>query len=171
MLLSAIAIPSLLNKIPLATLACVLLLVGYKLAKPQIFRKIYAEGYEQFAPFMATIAGMLIFDLLKGVGIGMLVAIEFILYHNFRNACSHVKEAEGANHKHKITLSEEVSFLNKGKILQILNELPDGSKVLIDGSKSTSIHHDVNEIIKNFQTSSKTRNISLEIKGINLNQK
>lgn len=171
LLLSAIAIPSLLNKIPLATLACVLLLVGYKLAKPQIFRKIYAEGYEQFAPFMATIAGMLIFDLLKGVGIGMLVAIAFILYHNFRNACSHVKEAEGPNHKHKITLSEEVSFLNKGKILQILNELPEGSKVLIDGSKSTSIHHDVNEIIKNFQTSSKTRNISLEIKGINLNQK
>lgn len=170
LLISAIAIPSLLNMIPLATLACVLLVVGYKLAKPQIFKKVYAEGFEQFVPFVTTIAGMLVFDLLKGVGIGMAVAMAFILYHNFRNACSHVKEVEGANHKHKITLSEEVSFLNKGKILQILNEIPSDSKAVIDGSKSTSIHPDVIEIISNFQIGAKARNISLEIKGINLNQ-
>jgi SulP family sulfate permease len=170
LLISAIAIPSLLNMVPLATLACVLLVVGYKLAKPQIFKKIFAEGYEQFIPFLATIAGMLIFDLLKGVGIGMIMAIGFIIYHNFRNACSHIKESEGANHRHKITLSEEVSFLNKGKILQILNEIPGGSKAVIDGSKSTSIHPDIIEIITNFQVGAKAKNISLEIRGINLNQ-
>ncbi len=85
LLICAISIPEILNMIPLATLACVLLLVGYKLAKPEIFVEIYKSGRENFLPFIATIAGMLVFDLLKGVGIGMLVATFFILRHNYHN--------------------------------------------------------------------------------------
>jgi MFS superfamily sulfate permease-like transporter len=168
LLVSAISIPSFLNMIPLATLACVLIVVGYKLAKPQIFKKVYSEGYEQFAPFIATILGMLIFDLLKGVGIGMIVAIAFILYHNFQNACSQIKESDGLN-AHKIVLSEEVSFLNKGKILQILNDTPPNSILVIDGTKSKVVHHDVIEIISDFRIAAKSKNISLQIKGIKLN--
>ncbi len=168
LLVSAISIPSFLNMIPLATLACVLIVVGYKLAKPQIFKKVYSEGYEQFAPFIATILGMLIFDLLKGVGIGMIVAIAFILYHNFQNACSQIKESEVLN-THKIVLSEEVSFLNKGKILQILNDTPPNSILVIDGTKSKVVHHDVIEIISDFRITAKSKNISLQIKGIKLN--
>ena len=170
LLISAIAIPSLLNMIPLATLACILLLVGYKLAKPSLFQQMYKLGWEQFVPFVATIAGMLVFDLLKGVGLGMCVAIFFILYHNLRNSYQKVEDKEGKGHSHVIKLSEEVSFLNKGSILQMLNQIPPESTVVIDGTKSTSIHHDVIEIIHDFQTNAKTKNISLEIKGINFKQ-
>jgi len=170
LLISAVAIPSLLNMIPLSTLACILLLVGYKLAKPDIFKKMYKLGYEQFVPFVATIIGMLVFDLLKGVGVGMAAAIFFILYNNFRNSYQKVEDKEGKGHSHVIKLSEEVSFLNKGSILQMLNQIPAESKVVIDGTKSTSIHHDVIEIIEDFQTNAKTKNISLEIKGINFKQ-
>jgi len=85
LLICAVSIPGILNMIPLATLACVLLLVGYKLAKPELFIEIYKSGRENFLPFIATIAGMLVFDLLKGVGIGMLVATFFILRHNYHN--------------------------------------------------------------------------------------
>lgn len=170
LLISAVAIPSLLNMIPLSTLACILLLVGYKLAKPDIFKQMYKLGYEQFVPFVATIIGMLVFDLLKGVGIGMAAAIFFILYNNFRNSYQKVEDKEGKGHSHVIKLSEEVSFLNKGSILQMLNQIPAESKVVIDGTKSTSIHHDVIEIIQDFQTNAKTKNISLEIKGINFKQ-
>lgn len=88
LLISAITIPNLLNMIPLATLACILIVVGYKLAKPEIFRKMYKLGYENFLPFIATVIGMLAFDLLKGVGLGMLVAIFFILRHNQRSKTS-----------------------------------------------------------------------------------
>ncbi len=170
LLISAVAIPSLLNMIPLSTLACILFLVGYKLAKPDIFKQMYKLGYEQFVPFVATIIGMLVFDLLKGVGIGMAAAIFFILYNNFRNSYQKVEDKEGRGHSHVIKLSEEVSFLNKGSILQMLNQIPAESKVVIDGTKSTSIHHDVIEIIQDFQTNAKTKNISLEIKGINFKQ-
>ncbi|MBM5782259.1 MAG: SulP family inorganic anion transporter [Pelagibacterales bacterium] len=168
LLISAIAIPNLLNMIPLATLACILLVVGYKLVKPSIFKQMYKMGYEHFIPFIVTIIGMLVFDLLKGVGIGIVAAIIFILYNNFRNSFSRIEEKEGKNNKHIIKLSEEVSFLNKGSILQMLKEIPSDSTVIIDGSKSTSIHYDVIEIIQDFITNAKTKNISVEIKGINL---
>lgn len=171
LLVSAITIPDLLNMIPLATLACILLVVGYKLANPKFFHDMYKLGSEQFVPFILTIAGMLIFDLLKGVGIGMLAAILFILYNNFINDCKRVIDKEGENHKHTIILSEEVSFLNKGKILRILREVPRGSKAIIDGSKSTSIHHDIVEIIRDFKINAKARNIDFEIKGIDFRKK
>ncbi len=83
LLISAISIPHLLNMIPLATLACILLSVGYKLAKPKIFKDMYALGFENFAPFIVTILGMLFFDLLKGVGLGMLTATFFVLRYSY----------------------------------------------------------------------------------------
>lgn len=166
LLISAVSIPSLLNMIPLATLACILLVVGYKLAKPAIFKQMYNLGAEQFVPFIATIIGMLVFDLLVGVGIGMAAAIYFVLYTNFRNSYHSVEDKEKGN-RHMINLSEEVSFLNKGGILQMLQNIPEGSTVVIDGTKSKSIHYDVVEIIRDFRTNAKTKNITLEIKGIN----
>lgn len=168
LLLSAIAIPHILNMIPLATLACILLVVGYKLANPKLFKTMYNLGFEQFIPFILTIAGMLIFDLLKGVGIGMIASILFILHNNFVNACKRITDKEGENHKHTIILSQEVSFLNKGRILQILKEIPNDCEVIIDGTNSKSIHHDIIEIIRDFKTNAKSQNIDLQIKNINL---
>lgn len=164
--ISAMVIPDLLNMIPLSSLACILVMVGYKLAKPKIFKEVFKLGFEQFAPFIATIIFMIFFDLLKGVGAGMVVAIGFILFNNFRNAYSHVSEVEGNNKTLKIVLSEEVSFLNKGKILQLLNQIPNNSKVIIDASKCSSIHYDIVEIISDFKASCEERNIKLETRGL-----
>ncbi|HET6243801.1 MAG: SulP family inorganic anion transporter [Bacteroidetes bacterium] len=169
LLISAITIPALLNMIPLATLASILFVVGYKLAKPALFKQVYKQGWEQFVPFIATIVGILLTDLLKGIAIGMAVAIFYILRNNFRNPFYNTKEEKHPNHEHLIVLSEEVSFLNKGNILQMLNHIPANSKVIIDGTKSKSIHYDVIEIIQNFQIHAKTIGITLEVKGINLN--
>lgn len=167
LLICAISIPKILNMIPMASLACILFVVGYKLAKPALFKQMYKLGWEQFIPFIATVAGMLFFDLLKGVGIGMIVAIFYILRDNFRNSHQHITDTENKN-SHVIELAQEVSFLNKGSILQIIKDIPEDSKVLIDGSKSTSIDFDVIEILKDFKTNAKSKNISLTIKGINL---
>ncbi len=167
LLVSAITIPKLLNMIPLSSLACVLLMVGYKLAKPQIFKHMYKLGSEQFVPFILTIIAMILTDLLKGVGVGMIAAIIYLLYNNFCNAYHQIEGKGGKGNKYIIKLAEEVSFLNKGSILRMLKAIPENSEVLIDGRKSSSIHYDVIEMLHDFKTTAKTKNISLEIKGIN----
>lgn len=166
-----IAIPNLLNMIPLATLAAVLFVVGYKLAKPSLFKQMYKQDWEQFVPFLATVIGILLTDLLKGIGIGMAVAIFYILRNNLRNPFKLVNQVEVSGYSHHIVLSEEVSFLNRGKIIETLGEIPTQSKVLIDGSKSKFIHYDVLEIVKDFLVRAKNEGIEVEIKGKKLNKK
>ncbi len=165
LLMCAVSIPKILNMIPFASLACILLFVGYKLANPKVLWQVKKLGNEQFIPFLATIFGMLVFDLLKGVVLGMIVAIIFVLINNFRNAFEQVNEKHHRN-KFTITLAQEVSFLNKGKILQLLKSIPDNSEVMIDGSKSVFIDYDVYEIIKDFEINAKSRNIQLQLKAI-----
>ncbi len=162
----AITIANLLNMIPLATLATILFIVGYKLAKPSLFKAMYKQGKEHFIPFLATIIGILMTDLLTGIGIGMAFAIFYLLLNNFRNAYD-VKDVSNSPHDHHIVLSEEVSFLNKGGILQMLNEIPENSKVLIDASLSKFIHRDVIEIIQDYTVHAKTmKNIQVEVIGL-----
>ncbi len=164
--IAAITIANLLNMIPLATLATILFIVGYKLAKPSLFKAMYKQGREHFIPFLATIIGILLTDLLTGIGIGMAFAIFYLLLNNFRNAYD-VKDVANSPHDHHIVLSEEVSFLNKGGILQMLNEIPENSKVLIDASLSKFIHRDVIEIIQDYIVHAKTmKNIQVEVIGL-----
>jgi MFS superfamily sulfate permease-like transporter len=169
LLICAILIPNILNMIPLATLAAILFVVGYKLAKPAIFKAVFKLGWEQYVPFMATIIGILFTDLLKGIGIGMAVAVFIILRHNYKNPFYFLKSADTEKNEFRIQLAEEVSFLNKGSILQLLNNLPNDSHVVIDDSKSKVIDYDALEVIENFVAGSKLRNISVEL--INLKTK
>jgi len=163
----AILIPTFLNMIPLACLAAVLLMVGYKLAKVSLFKEMYKIGWEQFLPFLVTIIAILFTDLLKGIGIGMVFAIFYILRKNYRTSYFFHKNEVKAGEQIRIVLSEEVTFLNKASIQLMLEELPENSNVLIDGSRSTNIDYDVVEIIQNFKKHGATiKNITLELKNI-----
>jgi MFS superfamily sulfate permease-like transporter len=162
LLASVLLIPGLLNLIPLSSLAAILLVVGYKLTKVSLFKSQAQLGKAQFLPFITTIIGIVVFDLLIGIGLGMGVSVIYILLYNFKN--SHFlqeKELESGHTLH-ITLSEEVSFLNKGALIKTLEEIPDDKHVIIDGSKSKTIDYDVLEVIENFIKSSKERNIKVE---------
>ncbi len=164
LLISALFIASLLNMIPLASLAAILLMVGYKLAKPSLFIQMYKLGWEQFIPFVATVVGIIATDLLKGITIGMLFGIFYTLRHSYRNAY-HMKSvvtAEEGHEVHHLVLAEEVSFFNKASVLNALDGIPDNSKVIIDCTQSKSIAHDVLELIKNFESNAKTKNITVE---------
>ncbi|MCC5929923.1 MAG: SulP family inorganic anion transporter [Cyclobacteriaceae bacterium] len=162
LMISAISIPVLLNMIPLAALACVLIVVGYKLAKPVVFKSMYKLGSAQFVPFAATVAGILATDLLKGIGIGMAFAIFYILRNNYRNAFQEIQQPNGNGEPYKIVLSEEVSFLNKSKVLNMLNQVPANSKVEIDGTKTQNLDYDVAEVIMDFKKNAKEKNIEVE---------
>lgn len=169
LLVSAAAIPSLLNLIPLASLAAILLVVGYKLAKPSLFISVYKSGRQQFIPFAVTIVGIVLTDLLTGIMLGMAVAIVDILYSNFKRPFYFEEEHLAAGKPIIIQLSEDVTFLNKGRILRTLSHLPEGVDVIIDASKVQIIHPDVLEIIEDFMGSTSTKEINVELKGLNLN--
>jgi len=169
LILSAMLIPNILNLIPLASLAAILFLVGYKLAKPVLFKEMYAAGKEYFIPFMVTILGIVFTDLLMGIGLGMVVAIFYVLYKNYQKPYL-LDVTQGANGEViRLELSEDVTFLNKANILKTLNQMPNGTKVIIDASRCIEIEHDVNEIIDDFVEGAKYKDIEVEV--INRKQK
>ena len=163
MLACAMSIPFILNLIPLASLAAILFMVGYKLAKPSLFKQMYKLGWSHFLPFMVTILGIVFTDLLFGIGLGMVVAIFNILRNNYKKpyffSTDQYKEGEPI----RLMLAQEVTFLNKAAILQTLNHLPENSEVIIDASKSVNIDQDVIEIIEDFGRSATFKNISLKL--------
>lgn len=163
LLISAILIPRYLNLIPLASLAAILLMVGYKLSKVSLYKEMYRIGWDQFIPFTVTIVAILATDLLKGIAIGMAFAIFYILRKNYRHAYHYKREKNGDQEVVTLKLSEEVTFLNKASIQLSLDDLPKNSKVIIDGSNSVTIDHDVLEIITDFKrVGAPQRNIDVE---------
>lgn len=165
LLFAAMLIPNLLNMIPLATLAAILILVGYKLAKPVLFKEMYQRGWSQFIPFMVTILGIVFIDLLIGIGLGLAVAIFFILKNNFQNPYFFTQETRDSDDAIVIKLSEDVTFLNRASIMQTLDEVPAGTKLVIDATRSVNIDFDVKEIILEFREKAKLNNIELTILG------
>ncbi|MEO9804154.1 MAG: SulP family inorganic anion transporter [Reichenbachiella sp.] len=165
LLVCAIAIPHILNLIPLASLAAVLLVVGYKLVKPSIFKAMYKTGHSQFYSYIITILGIVFTDLLTGIGVGMIVAVVFILWNNFKTPYhfdpKEVKEGEPI----KIELSEDVSFLNKAGFIKTFGLLPENSHVIIDATRTQDIHWDVLELIEDFKINAQSKNIQLELVG------
>ncbi len=162
MLACAMLIPSVLNMIPLASLAAILFMVGYKLAKPSLFKLMYSKGLSQFLPFIITILGILFTDLLIGIGLGLGSAIMHILWNNYKSPYQFEKEDHAKDEPITIQLAQEVTFLHKARILRILSQLPDNSHVVIDASQTNNVHFDVLEIIDDFEENAKTRNIKLE---------
>lgn len=163
---SVITIPLLLNKIPLATLAAVLLLVGYKLAKPATFIHFWKKGKYQFIPFIATLIAVVFTDLLKGVVLGMIISVIFVLKGNLKRAYVFRKEEYIDGDVIHIDLAQEVSFLNKADIKETLKNIPNNSKVIIDASDTVYIAHDILDLIHEFKTiRAKENSINVQIKG------
>ena len=164
--LAVIAIPAILNRIPLACLAAVLLVTGYRLASPAVFKHMWEAGTYQFAPFIVTVIAVVFTDLLKGVGIGLAVSIFFILRSNMKLAYFFKKEEHHKGETIYIDLAQEVSFLNKAAIKETLASLPQKANVVINAANSIYIDHDVIELIRDFVTlGAKDRDISVNLLG------
>lgn len=164
LLVSAITMASVLNMIPLASLAAILLMVGYKLAKPMLFVQMYKLGWEQFVPFIVTVVAIILTDLLKGITAGMIVGGFYALLHSYRNS-HHMKDvvtSKDGYQIHHLVLAEEVSFFNKANVVKALDSIPANSKVIIDCTNSKSISYDVVELIKNYESNAKIKNITVE---------
>jgi MFS superfamily sulfate permease-like transporter len=161
LLVAVVALPRVLNLVPLSVLAAILLVVGYKLAAPGVFRKMFDKGWDQFAPFVVTIAGIVFTDLLVGILMGLVTAVLILLHRSYKN--SHFLHMEEQNGNVRLTLAEEVTFLNKGAILRELSRIPDGRTVTIDQTKCHFVDQDVVEIIDDFKSSAAERDIVVHV--------
>lgn len=164
LIISVVTIPTLLNKIPLSVLAAVLLIVGYKLAKPATFKAMYDLGWKQFLPYIITILGIVFTDLLIGIGLGLAVAIVVILIKSYQNShFLHIQDKSNGVQRIKMTLAEEVTFFNKGAILNELDELPENSFLELDVTGTRYLDYDIIEILEDFATKARNRNIDITL--------
>jgi len=162
--ISVFLLPDLLNMIPLSSLAAILLVVGYKLAKPSIFVKMFKGPRPQFIKFMVTVVAIIFTDLLVGISIGLGIGIFMILHRNFSIPFS-FSEKIVPGKPIEIKLSENVTFLNKANIMEALKAIPSHTEVIIDATQSHYIHPDVIDILHDFIDQAKRRDITVIING------
>ncbi|MBT8323244.1 MAG: SulP family inorganic anion transporter, partial [Eudoraea sp.] len=162
LLISVLLIPRLLNMIPLSVLAAILFLVGYKLAKPALFKTMYKLGWKQFVPFTVTVLGIIFTDLLVGIGLGLGVGIVVILIKSYQNShFLHIEDKSNGRHKIKMTLAEEVTFFNKGAILKELDAIPENTYLQLDVRNTRYLDNDIVEILEDFSEKAKNRHIDI----------
>jgi MFS superfamily sulfate permease-like transporter len=166
LLVSVAFFATFLNQIPLPCLAAVLLVVGYKLAKVSLFKEMYKLGWDQFIPFIITVVAIQFSDLLKGISLGMLVAVFYILRTNYRRDYKFHQDAKNDGGLITITLSEHVTFINKGSIALKLSNIENDANVVIDGKDAHFIDLDVLEILYDFKENSIQKNINVQFKNI-----
>ena len=166
MLICVMSIPAVLNMIPLASLSAVLFVVGYKLTSFPLYVQMYRAGMRRFLPFFLTVVAVMFTDLITGILIGGAVSVFFILRDNYKTPYFFDQEGHKKGEKIKLTLSEEVTFLNKASMLLTLDHLPANSEVVIDASRSINIDADILEIIEEFRQTAAYKNIKLETIGL-----
>lgn len=163
LLASVIAFPALMNKIPLAALAAVLLIVGFKLNKPVLYKEMFNKGVDQFAPFIITIVAILFTDLLKGITVGIISGVFFVIKANLHQAMT----VSQKGNTYTIKMEKDVFFLNKAFLRRTLRTIPDGSHVIIDDCKTVFMDHDIRETIEDFRSTAISNEITIEMKQPN----
>lgn len=160
LLTAVLSIPHILNLIPFSALAAILIVTGYKLTKPALFREMFRKGWDQFIPFVVTIVAILLSNLLVGIFIGIAVGIFYVLKTNFHEAISLTRHGEN----YLLRMNKDVSFLNKAVLRKTLERIPDGAQVIIDGGNSQFIDRDIVETIEDFVLNAPNRSIHVEVK-------
>jgi MFS superfamily sulfate permease-like transporter len=160
--------PFVLELIPLSALAAILMFTGFRLTRPYIYKNVYKLGFDQFLPFIATIIVMLLTDLLKGITVGIFISIIFILRNNFKTPFKLISEVIDGKPNYFMKLSQNVTFINKGRILNVLHGLPKGSKIYIDGGRVVFIDKDILELISEFKYGAQKHEIEVVIEELEL---
>jgi MFS superfamily sulfate permease-like transporter len=166
LLLAVLLIPFVLNKIPYASLAAILIITGYNLTKPKLYRNMWSLGWKQFIPFIITIVVIIATDLLIGVIVGLLISVYYIVRSNFKTEFKITKMVHDEMEAYLVKLNTDVTFLNKANLKKTLDEVPGNSMLTIDGSECNFIDYDILEIISEFENKAKERKIKLNMKGI-----
>ena len=164
---TVLAVPQLLNSIPLSCLAAILIVTGFKLASPELFRQMWREGRSQVLPFGITVGAIVLTDLLTGILIGLFVAIGFILHGNFRRPLRQFLERHVAGNVLRIELAHQVSFFSRASLQSTLHKVPEGGHVLIDARNTNYIDRDIIDLIDDFRAkTAPAHNVTLSMLGL-----
>jgi carbonic anhydrase len=166
LLFCIVLIPVYLNMIPLACLAAILLMTGFKLASPKLFRQMWSDGLAQFLPFIVTVVAIVTTDLLIGIVIGMVVSLLFVLYSNLSQPIRQVNEQHMSGSVRRIELANQVSFLNKASLEKALRGIPEGGDAILDARSTDYIDPDVLSFIREFkEVTAPAYDIRLSLQG------
>ncbi|MGQ9896344.1 MAG: SulP family inorganic anion transporter [Acidobacteriota bacterium] len=157
LLFSVFLIPGLLSRIPIASLSAILLLVGYKLAKPGLFKSMYAQGYAQFIPFVVTLVAIVATDLLIGSGIGLVFGAFFVIRANYRSAMTLVNHEE----TYLPRFNKDATFINKTELKRKLQSIPDGATLFVDATRALYVDQDIFDVVDEFREAARYRNITV----------
>lgn len=158
---------ALLNLIPLSCLAAVLIMVGYKLAKPSIFKKTYQDGWSQFVPFIVTVVGIVFTDLLIGIALGSVVGIIYVLYTNFQSTFRVDRQGRQVT----IEFEKDLYFLSKPQLKEALGSLQPGDEVVVDGTKAPFIDHDIFNMLHDYREIAKVQGIDYQLRNVVLSHR
>lgn len=164
-LIAVMLLPAALNKIPLSSLAAILIYTGYKLNKPSIYHSIYAQGLDRFIPFIATVASIIIFNLLAGILIGLTISLFYILKSNSQTRIDIIKEVYPTGETNRIVLPQQMTFLNKGALVAELASIPKNSQLIIDARYTQYIDKEILELLNEFKEDAHNRQIALNLTG------
>ncbi len=164
-LLAVMLIPEALNKIPLSSLAAILIYTGYKLNKPSIYRTIYAQGLDRFMPFIVTVFSIIIFNLLAGILVGLAVSFFYILKSSSQTRIDIIKEVYPTGETNRIVLPQQMTFLNKGALVAELDSLPKDSQLIIDARYTQYIDKEILEVLKEFKEEAGNKQIAVNLIG------
>jgi MFS superfamily sulfate permease-like transporter len=156
------AVPHVLNRIPLAALASILIMVGYKLAPVSLFRDMQRAGIEQWLPFGVTVLAIVMSDVLIGVLVGFAVGVAVVTRSNHYSAITMVHD----DRDYFVKFKKDVSFLNKSRLHDLLATIPNGSSVVIDGTRAMFVDHDIYEVVDDFQRSAVHREIRVDVRNL-----
>ena len=162
LLISVVAIPQLLNRIPLSCLAAILMLVGFKLTKPSLYKDQYRSGWAQFLPFILTVAAILFTDLLTGVMLGLAFGLFFVIRSNHHAAITIVSQERF----YLLRFNKDATFVNKSELKSKLRAIPAGSHLFIDGTRAFYMDHDIYEVLHDFEKLAPYEDITLEYRNI-----
>ncbi len=166
LLVSVVLLPAWLNHIPLSCLAAILIVTGFKLASPALFKQMWQQGRFQFIPFILTVVAIVFTDLLVGVLIGLAASLFFVLRSNVRRPLHCIVEKHPSGEVVRIELANQVSFLNLAALDQALNDIPRGGHVLLDAQGTDYIDPDVLSLIREFmETAAPARGVEVSLLG------
>lgn len=165
-LLAVMLLPVALNKIPLSSLAAILIYTGYKLNKPAIYRNIFAQGSDRFIPFIVTTISIIVFNLLAGIMIGLAISLFYILKSNSQARIDIIKEKYPNGETSRLVLPQQVTFLNKAALIAELDSIPKHSQLIIDARYSQYIDKEILELLHEFKEQEAPRKqIALNLTG------
>ena len=147
-----------LNRVPLAALAAVLIAVGYKLAAPKVMLAMWRQGWVQFAPFAITVVAIVFTDLLKGIAMGLVAGLVFVVRANRHSALALVHEGQDW----MLRFNKDILFIHKQELKRCLRQVPDGAHLMINGTAAQVVDRDIYETLEEFETAARYRNITIE---------